>query len=617
MAGLEGRRLGAYELIQRIGGGGMAEVYRARQLTAFGREVAIKVIRAGFSEDETFRERFLREAQAISRLSHPNILPLIEFGEEDETLYLVMPLAREGTLRDLLQHGPLPLEEAVPLFTQLCDAVQYAHEEGIIHRDLKPQNVLLQRSRVLLADFGIARDTAEAQHMTTTGTGIGTVEYMAPEQAVGQATKQSDIYSLGIVLYQLVTGRVPYTGTTPYQVLTKHIYAPLPDPRLLNPNLPAELVEVLQHALAKDPEQRFASAQALGRAVQQVRSDPLLDLPTRTSTTLPPLAGGGLPPPSMTRQTTWHGQDFREKSDALVPPEGPSGPTPARPEGVTGGLHGRWDPPTPPGWANVGPAPVESDLPTWGMQGGRTGGVAPDWQQRGRSGPPFAPGAGPVPQPPAVRRKRRVLIGALAAAAVLLLVLASVGAANALGLFRSPASGQVAQGPTATSGPLTGTTHTPAATAGAPTPTDAATQPATGATTPPATSTAKPAPTGTAKPVPTNTAKPVPTQTPNPFPNIQGNYNGSYSNSNAPGGSSPMTLQIFQSGTTLSGTVTASGTTGNLNGTIASNGSFTFNVFYSSTGVTTTFSGSIVSPGQLAGNYSNNFANGTWNATQG
>ena len=134
--------------------------------------MAIKVIRAGFGEDAIFRERFLREAQAISRLSHPHILPLIEFGEDHTPfgenhalLYLVMPLVREGTLRDLLkQHsGPLPLDEALPMFVQLCDAVQYAHDEGFIHRDIKPQNVLLQRrTHVLLADFGIARDTSEA-----------------------------------------------------------------------------------------------------------------------------------------------------------------------------------------------------------------------------------------------------------------------------------------------------------------------------------------------------------------------------------------------------------------------------------------------------------------------
>src|SRR5690348_8086329 len=154
MAGLEGTRLGDYELIEQIGSGGMAEVYRARQLTAFGREVALKVIRPEFSKQQEFRERFLREAQAISRLSHPNILPLIEFREEGQTLYLVMPLVREGTLRDLIKqrNGPLAREEALPLFTQLCSAVHYAHAQGIIHRDIKPQNVLLQQhTHVLLA----------------------------------------------------------------------------------------------------------------------------------------------------------------------------------------------------------------------------------------------------------------------------------------------------------------------------------------------------------------------------------------------------------------------------------------------------------------------------------
>ncbi len=273
MFGLEGTRLGDYELNELIGEGGMAEVYRARQLTAFGREVALKVIRSEFTGDEPFRRRFLREAHAISRLSHPNILPLIEFGEEQGRLYLVMPLVREGTLRDLLsQHnGPLSLEEALPLFMPLCDAVQYAHQEDIIHRDIKPQNILLQRhTHVLLADFGIARDRFDTK-MTTTGIGIGSVEYMAPEQAEGRADARSDIYSLGIVLYQLLTGVVPFSGSIPLEVLFKKVNDPSPDPRRHNPHLPAEMVDILQMVLAKDPNQRFETAEALSYAVQQVR----------------------------------------------------------------------------------------------------------------------------------------------------------------------------------------------------------------------------------------------------------------------------------------------------------------------------------------------------------
>jgi len=272
IAALQGARLGAYELIERIGEGGMAEVYRAKQLTAFSREVALKVIRPEYTGDEPFRRRFLREAHAISRLSHPNILPLIEFGEEKGTLYLVMPLVREGTLRDLLhqRQGPLELSEALSYFVPLCDAVQYAHQEDIIHRDIKPQNVLLQRNtHVLLADFGIARDRFDT-HMTTTGVGLGSVEYMAPEQAEGRADAQSDIYSLGIVLFQMLTGVVPYSGSMPLEVLLKKASDPAPDPRRHNPHLPAAIADILQIALARDPRQRFETSGALGQAAQEI-----------------------------------------------------------------------------------------------------------------------------------------------------------------------------------------------------------------------------------------------------------------------------------------------------------------------------------------------------------
>jgi serine/threonine protein kinase len=271
MAGLEGARLGAYELVERVGSGGMAEVYRAKQLTAFSREVAVKVIRQGFSEDKMFRERFLREAQAIAKLSHPNILPLIEFGEEGDILYLVMPYAPGGTLRDLIArvNGPLSLTDAIEIFTQLCDAVQYAHEQGIVHRDIKPQNVLIQRGKhLLLADFGIARDATSDQKLTMTGAGVGTVEYMAPEQAMGKSDARSDLYSLGIVLYQMLTGRVPYSGSTPFEVMMKQANETLQPARSLNPSLPREVENVLAMALAKDPNRRFQSASALLRAVQ-------------------------------------------------------------------------------------------------------------------------------------------------------------------------------------------------------------------------------------------------------------------------------------------------------------------------------------------------------------
>ena len=368
MTGLEGTHLGDYELVERVGGGGMAEVYRAKQLTAFGREVALKVIRPGLSENEKFRERFLREAQAISRLSHPNILPLIEFGEEQETLYLVMPLVREGTLRDLIRQreGALPLEEAIMLFLQLCSAVQYAHEQGIIHRDIKPQNVLLQQhTHVLLADFGIARDSAETR-LTGEGAGLGTVEYMAPEQAIGRADKRSDIYSLGVVLYQLLTGVVPYSGSTPLQVLLKRTNEPLPDPRTLNPSLSAQIVPVLQTALAKDPAHRFQTALALGRAVQQMQ--PNAKPGPASAPIWPPPASSPIP---------------RISDAPLMPPPPPAYATPAY----------------------AGPGSAAPLPPGMGISSASSGPM-----QRPGPFPPPGPGAG---QSPAGKRKQW-LIAALA-----------------------------------------------------------------------------------------------------------------------------------------------------------------------------------------------------------
>ncbi|HEY7122861.1 MAG TPA: protein kinase [Ktedonobacterales bacterium] len=299
MAGMEGARLGAYELIERVGSGGMAEVYRAKQLSAFGREVAVKVIRRGFSEDPLFRQRFLREAQAIARLSHPHILPLIEFGEERDILYLVMPYFSGGTLRSLLERvqGPLSLKDATEILEQLCDAVQYAHEQGIVHRDIKPQNVLIQRGKhLLLADFGIARDTSD-ERLTMTGAGVGTVEYMAPEQAMGKGDKRSDVYSLGIIFFQMLGGRVPFTGSTPMETLMKQA-TELPAPiHTLNAALPAETEKVLNKVLEKDPRDRFQSPNQFFQAAQQLlqpRPPSGANMGARAAP-LPPSTSGGQP----------------------------------------------------------------------------------------------------------------------------------------------------------------------------------------------------------------------------------------------------------------------------------------------------------------------------------
>ncbi len=278
MAEAKAPQLGGYELLERVGVGGMAEVYRARQIKAFGREVAVKIIKSGFAEDDLFRQRFLREAQSTARLTHPHILQLIELGQggrDGELLFLVMPYVRGGTLRNLLDRtgGPLPLHQTAQFFAQLCDAVHYAHNQGLVHRDIKPSNILLQSEQyLLLGDFGIALDTEDIR-LTSTGLGMGTAEYMAPEQAKGLADFRSDLYSLGIVLFEMLTGKVPFVGRTAFDILFQHATAPVQPIQRVNPALPDSLAginRVIQRALAKDPGKRFQSAAELNAAVQAV-----------------------------------------------------------------------------------------------------------------------------------------------------------------------------------------------------------------------------------------------------------------------------------------------------------------------------------------------------------
>ncbi len=498
MSQVQGTRLGAYELMECVGEGGMAEVYRARQLSAFGREVALKVIRREFTGDEAFRRRFLREAQAISRLSHPHILPLIEFGDERGLLYLVMPLVREGTLRDLLAShpGPLSIEEARPLFVPLCDAVQYVHQEDIIHRDIKPQNVLLQRyTHVLLADFGIARDRFDT-HLTTTGVGMGSVEYMAPEQAEGRGDARSDIYSLGTVLYQMLTGVMPYSGTMPLEVLLKKTSEPPPDPRNFNPQLSAEAADILRVVLAKDPNQRFESAGALGQAVQQVRPQaqpaplpgqmiwqPSPQAPEPPESDFAPTVRRRAPRWSLDEQETRRSQDF--------------GTLPTTPSSsITSASTYQFDTAQP---SDEERAPEEEDA------------------------------ARPA------RRRHMLLIAALVLALLLALGVSTIayghlglpwlnpGAANSGAQLLTPTPGATAQ-PTPTPAPVhtaspsgggkpTASTPTPQPTA-KPTPTPGS----TATPTPQPTATPTPGPTDTPTPQPTPTSTPGPTDTPTPQP---------------------------------------------------------------------------------------------------
>ena len=264
MKGIEGLTLGRYELRRRIAQGGMAEVYLAYDRRV-RRQVAIKVL---YGRDEPFVRRFEREALAVGALSHNHILPLYDFGEQRPWYYLVMPYIDSGTLREyLLKRKRLTLEEAASIIDQIASALQHAHDHGVVHRDVKPSNILLRPDGyAYLVDFGLAKAMSEAESLTSVGAMIGTPEYMAPEQSNGINDYRSDIYSLGIILYQMLTGRVPFTAESPVAISLKHIQVVPTPPRELNSEIPESVEEVILKAMAKDPNERYQDAQAFSVA---------------------------------------------------------------------------------------------------------------------------------------------------------------------------------------------------------------------------------------------------------------------------------------------------------------------------------------------------------------
>ncbi len=267
MLSLEGKQLGNYEIIRRIRVGGMGAVYEGKQRTAFDRRVAIKVILGDYAADADMRRRFAREARTVARLHHPHILPLIEFGEEQGMLFLVMPFIDGGTLTSYLRRSLPPLAEVAAMFQQLLDAVEHAHDAGLIHRDIKSSNVLLELRRngtpyVYLADFGLVRNSRKAE-LEQTGKQIpldqvpGTPHYMAPEQTRGIITPSTDIYALGVLLYQMLTGELPYNDDDDICVIQMHLNAPVPAPSDTDSSIPFELDAVVRTAMAKRSEDRF------------------------------------------------------------------------------------------------------------------------------------------------------------------------------------------------------------------------------------------------------------------------------------------------------------------------------------------------------------------------
>ncbi len=263
---LTGRKLGKYEVLERLGQGGMAAVYKAFQ-PGVERHVALKVMHSHLADSDDFVARFRREAQSIGRLQHPHIARVIDFDVEADIYYMVMDFIEGGTLQEYLKgKSPLAMEEAVEITMQLADALAYAHERNMVHRDIKPGNVMfmdMAHTHALLTDFGIARLLDDQfAHLTMTGASVGTPTYMSPEAALGEVPPdgRADIYSLGVMLFEMVTGRAPYIAETPFALMMKQANEPIPSPLTFNPNIPKALEPILQKAMAKATDDRYQSA---------------------------------------------------------------------------------------------------------------------------------------------------------------------------------------------------------------------------------------------------------------------------------------------------------------------------------------------------------------------
>jgi serine/threonine-protein kinase len=296
-----GRKLGRYVLSRKLGAGGMAEVWEAFD-EGLHRSVAVKVVRDEIAGEAEFRERFIREARLAAQLEHPRILPIYDFGTESGVTYLVMPLLPGGSLKERI-HGPMPADEVVEALAAVAAALDHAHARGVLHRDVKPANVLVDASgSLLLADFGLAKNTAISSELTAAGMVVGTPAYMAPEQAIGKPVdRRADQYALGIVAFELLTGRTPFRSESPFAVLDKHLREAPPPPSSFVPGLPLGVDAVLAKALSKQPQDRFDTCRELVEALAAALGASMPLRPStavRTSAPLDPtwIAGSGATP---------------------------------------------------------------------------------------------------------------------------------------------------------------------------------------------------------------------------------------------------------------------------------------------------------------------------------
>ena len=266
-----GENIGPYRIVEQLGQGGMATVFKAYH-ASLDRYVAFKVLHPAFNADQSFAVRFQREARVVARLEHPNIVPVYDYAEHETRPYLVMKFIEGDTLKARMDQGPLSAEEIAKIVEAVGSALAYAHKQGVLHRDVKPSNVLLARDgQIYLADFGLARMAQSGESTLSSDMVMGTPQYISPEQAMGKADldARTDLYSFGVMLYEMVVGRVPFNADTPFAIIHDHIYSPLPLPRQVNSDVPEPVERVLLKSLAKERADRFEGANQLVSAFKE------------------------------------------------------------------------------------------------------------------------------------------------------------------------------------------------------------------------------------------------------------------------------------------------------------------------------------------------------------
>jgi len=286
-----GENVGPYRIIEQLGQGGMATVFKAYH-AALDRYVALKVLHQAFNDDSTFIGRFEREAKVVAKLEHSNIVPVYDYSEHESRPYLVMKYIEGDTLKARLNQGPLSSKEIEQVVDSVGSALGYAHKQGILHRDIKPSNVLLSKEGVMyLADFGLARIAQAGESTLSSDSIMGTPQYISPEQAMGKKELDAgtDIYSFGVMLYEMVVGQVPFSADTPFSIIHDHIYSPLPLPMDINPNVPEPVQRVLLKTLSKERNDRYATVEELIRAFKDAWIESGVPM-QRTSITMKPAA---------------------------------------------------------------------------------------------------------------------------------------------------------------------------------------------------------------------------------------------------------------------------------------------------------------------------------------